>query len=112
MKSRFVLLLLLGTLCLMSTLDGCHNPRSKQPATRVSTKVAPGEGVEKIQHIVFLIKENRTFDHYFGTYPERMGLLRKNSTGKTIPLSHAPDETPWDIGHSWRDALIAINNAR
>jgi len=97
----------------MSTLDGCHNPRSKQFATRVSTKVAPGEGVEKIQHIVFLIKENRTFDHYFGTYPGADGTTSgKTSTGKTIPLSHAPDETPWDIGHSWRDALIAINNGK
>ena len=113
MKSRFLLLPLVGTLCLVSALAGCHNARSKQSPARVRTQDVPGEGIQKIQHIVFLIKENRTFDHYFGTYPGADGATSgKTSTGKTIPLSHAPDETPWDIGHSWRDALIAINNGK
>jgi len=72
-----------------------------------------GEGIEKIQHIVFLIKENRTFDHYFGTFPGADGATSgRTSAGTTVRLAHAPDETPWDIGHSWRDALIAMNNGK
>ncbi len=29
-----------------------------------------------------------------------------------MPLLRAPDETPYDIGHSWRDAAIAIDGGR
>jgi phospholipase C len=25
--------------------------------------------LNKIKHIVFIVKENRTFDNYFGTFP-------------------------------------------
>jgi phospholipase C len=81
-----------------------------RPPVRVSTKPAPGEGIEKIQHIVFLIKENRSFDHYFGAYPGADGATSgKTSDGRTVPLSPAPDETPYDIGHTWRDAALAID---
>ena len=55
-----------------------------------------------IQHIVFLVKENRAFDNYFGTFPgangASAGLL---STGQTIPLAHTPDATQTDICHDW-----------
>jgi phospholipase C len=27
------------------------------------------KGLDKIKHIVFIVKENRTFDNYFGTFP-------------------------------------------
>ena len=41
----------------------------------------------KIQHVVFLIKENRTFDHYFGTFPgadgTTTGLI---SSGQRVTL--------------------------
>lgn len=92
--------------------NGCQRSHGKA-AVRTSTSPAPGAGIEKIQHIVFLIKENRSFDHYFGTFPGAQGSTKgMTSDGHTIPLGQAPDETPWDIGHSWRDALIAINNGK
>ncbi len=31
-------------------------------------------GLEKIQHFVFIMQENRSFDHYFGAYPGVDGL--------------------------------------
>lgn len=33
----------------------------------------PPAGLSSIQHIVFIVKENRTFDNYFGTYPGANG---------------------------------------
>ncbi len=98
---------------LLFALSACHKASPMESAVRQPVKPAPGDGVQKIQHIVFLIKENRTFDHYFGTYPGADGATSgMTSTGRTIKLTHAPDETPWDIGHSWRDALIAINGGK
>jgi phospholipase C len=71
-----------------------------------------------IEHVVFLIKENRTFDHYFGTYPgadgaTEGGTLRCTSQGcepdETVPLLPAPDTQPHDITHGFASGLYAIN---
>jgi phospholipase C len=91
----------------------CALSGDRKPVATRTAIAAPGDGVQKIQHIVFIIKENRTFDHYFGTFPGADGATSgKTSAGITVPLLHAPDQTPWDIGHSWRDALIAMNNGK
>jgi phospholipase C len=31
-------------------------------------------GIEKIDHVVMIVQENRSFDHYFGTYPGADGI--------------------------------------
>src|SRR5947209_4640916 len=42
-----------------------------------------------IKHIVFFIKENRTFDNYFGTYPGANGATSAmDSEGQIVPLHH------------------------
>ena len=32
------------------------------------------EGIHKIQHVIVIMQENRTFDTYFGTYPGANGI--------------------------------------
>src|SRR5215472_18945273 len=65
----------------------------------------PQAGIERIQHIVYIIKENRTFDNYFGTFAGADGATSGTiSTGDTIPLGHTPDRTPRDISHSFQSA--------
>jgi len=59
-------------------------------------------GLANIKHIVFIVKENRTFDHIFGTFPGANGATTGlTSTGRVIPMGHAPDATPLDICHAW-----------
>ncbi len=67
-----------------------------------------------IQHIVFIMKENRSFDQYFGTYPGANGATTAPiSTGQTIPLGHTPDVMPRDIaGHGWYDYSNALNGGK
>jgi phospholipase C len=36
------------------------------------------QGLEKIEHIIVIVQENRSFDHYFGTYPGADGIPMKN----------------------------------
>lgn len=70
-------------------------------------------GMEKIQHVVFIVKENRTFDNYFGTFPGANGATSGMiSTGRVIPLGHAPDKTPRDISHAYDAAVTAIDGGR
>jgi phospholipase C len=70
-------------------------------------------GLNKIQHIVIIVKENRSFDQYFGTYPGADGATSgMTSDGTVVQLGHTPDQTPYDIGHGWSDAHIAINDGK
>jgi len=77
---------------------------------------APAQGnMNQIQHIVFLVRENRSFDHYFGLFPglgadgTSTGVL---SNGQVIPLGHATDSTPQDICHTLPCAQIAIDSGK
>ena len=82
--------------------------KSAEPSV-LHTPAVNGEGFEKIQHIIFIIKENRTFDSYFGTFPGADGAISgRTSNGTPVPLTPTPDRLPADLGHSWRDASRAV----
>jgi phospholipase C len=66
-----------------------------------------------IQHVVYIIKENRSFDNYFGLYPGADGASTGlTSTGTVIPLSHMTDVIPYDICHSNLCGTTAIDGGR
>jgi phospholipase C len=44
-------------------------------------------GIEKIEHVIMIIQENRSFDHYFGTYPGADGIPMEDG----VPTVCAPD---------------------
>ena len=78
-----------------------------------ATPPPPPPGVNQIKHIVFIIKENRSFDQYFGTFAGADGATSgPTSTGATIPLGHTPDRMAHDIGHGWSDAHVAIDGGK
>jgi phospholipase C len=76
--------------------------------------VPPGSAsVGNIQHIVFIIKENRSFDEYFGTFTGANGATTgKISTGQVVTLGHTPDPTSHDMGHEWPDAHIDVDGGK
>jgi phospholipase C len=67
--------------------------------------------ISQIQHVIYIIKENRSFDSFWGTYPGANGATTaKISTGQTINMGHQADQMPYDIsGHSWFDAFTGID---
>src|SRR5262249_34697163 len=66
-----------------------------------------------IQHIVFIIKENRSFDNYFGTFPGADGATSGViSTGELMPLQRTPDRTSRDLGHEWADTHLALDGGK
>ena len=70
-------------------------------------------GLHRIEHVVFIVKENRTFDNYFGTFPGADGAIcGEIHTGDIIPLSRQPDMLRHDIDHSFNAAVTAINGGR
>jgi phospholipase C len=79
----------------------------------VNVQKAHGQGLSQIQQFVFIIKENRTFDEYFGTYPGAYGATTATlSTGEVVPLGHTPDFMPRDLPHDWDNANQSIDYGR
>jgi phospholipase C len=62
-----------------------------------------------IEHVVFVIKENRTFDNLFGRFPEANGATVGLDRGEPRPLTRAMDRLPEDIKHCYECALQAWN---
>ncbi len=70
-------------------------------------------GIQKISHVVFLIKENRTYDNMFGAFNATYGTKTcKLSTGQAVPAGRAPDRYPHDIDHGWAGALLGMDGGK
>jgi phospholipase C len=39
--------------------------------------IDPALGIRNLRHLIFIVQENRSFDHYFGTFPGANGLPRR-----------------------------------
>ncbi|HJU57779.1 MAG TPA: alkaline phosphatase family protein [Actinomycetota bacterium] len=66
----------------------------------------------RIEHVIYLIKENRTFDHMFGRFPDADGATTGlTCDGQEVPLVRAADDTPGP-DHSFAGGLEAINGGR
>jgi phospholipase C len=51
-----------------------EHPPSERLRLDDTLAVDPGKGIENLNHLVFIVMENRSFDHYFGTYPGADGI--------------------------------------
>jgi phospholipase C len=83
---------------------------------------APLTGIHKIQHIIVIQQENRSFDSYFGTYPGADGIPMQNG----VPTVCSPNPTdgtcvkPYvdhaDVNgggpHSAKNAVADINGGK
>jgi phospholipase C len=91
-----------------------QTPQADSPVNQSSIhnfRSAPA-GIDNVKHIVFIIKENHSFDDYFGTFPGALGATSGTvSNGQIIPLGHTPDR-PRDMGHMWSDATLAIDGGK
>lgn len=64
-----------------------------------------------VKNVVFFVKENRTFDIYFGKFPGANGATTgKTCDGGTVPLQPMLDRSSPDISHAWDAALLAYND--
>ncbi len=66
----------------------------------------------KIDHVVILVQENRSFDNLFQGYPgantQSFGI---NSKGQTIPLQPIGLETRYEVDHFVNDFLSACDGS-
>jgi phospholipase C len=66
----------------------------------------------KIEHVVFIVKENRTFDHMFGRFPGADGATTGvMCDGTVVPLERAATDSR-GAEHSFVAGIVAINGGR
>jgi phospholipase C len=65
-----------------------------------------------IKHVVFIIKENRTFDNMFGRFPGANGATSGMDGTTRRPLTQALDRIPEDILHCYACALRAWDHGK
>ncbi|MCL2448036.1 MAG: hypothetical protein FWD17_03715 [Polyangiaceae bacterium] len=64
-----------------------------------------------VKNVIYFVKENRSFDNYFGKYPGANGARTgRISDGGTIPLQPLLDIQSPDITHAWAAALTSYND--
>ncbi len=57
-----------------------------RPARPAPATEPEAEGIFELDHLIFIVQENRSFDHYFGTYPGADGLtLRRGEPVECVP---------------------------
>src|SRR5205085_8098031 len=92
-------------LCMLPWIRGSAFPQSSENR--------PPADLIAIQHFVLIIKENRSFDSMFGTFPGAEGATTGTiSTGQVIPLQHAADGLARSPGYQWVDGNLVIDYGR
>jgi phospholipase C len=92
-----------------------HLSPDRGPASRPTDPppAASLPGDVPIDHVVFIVKENRTFDTIFGTYPGAVGATEgKTLDGRTVPLEPAPDVMTVPLTHGFWSGLFSIDGGR
>jgi phospholipase C len=68
------------------------------------------DGAHKIQHIIIVVQENRSFNNLFYGYPgAKTAKFGFNSKNQKIVLQPVGLETTWDLQHNAQGFLLACN---
>ena len=86
------------------------------PTTPTSTLTTPATGIHKIQHVVVIMQENRSFDSYFGTYPGADGIPAgtcvPNPPGPCVRPFHDRDDLNAGGPHGLRNSVADVDHGR
>jgi phospholipase C len=85
-------------------------PVANVPSLHAGTERLLPDGKHKIQHVIIIIQENRSFNNLFygypGAYTQSYGY---DSKGKRIQLQPIPLETKWDLQHNGQGFIVSCN---
>jgi phospholipase C len=104
------------------TLLGAYNVGLRSAVAAPPLRPAIPNDIHKIQHVVIIMQENRSFDHYFGTFPGADGIPMANGTptvcvpdpfaGTCVQPFHGSTTLWHDIPHQHYDSIRDIDNGK
>jgi phospholipase C len=112
-RTRMLVILVLAMVAITSTWS------MTLTAKQAEIPRPPSQGMQRIQHIIWIMQENRTFDNYFGTFPGADGIppgiclpVRRGSKTCIKPF-HMPNLRPTcDLPHEWENSTAAADFGR
>src|SRR5574341_66508 len=115
--------ILLNLVVLIVFFAGCTG--NSTPAVGSTPSLVPPQlalARQKIKHIIIIMQENRSFDHYFGTYPGADGIPMQNGipivcandpvTGQCIQPFHDSSDINYGGPHGADSAVRDINGGK
>jgi phospholipase C len=76
-------------------------------------RAGPAATARRIEHVIVVIKENRSFNNLFATFPGADGkTVGRMSDGQSIALRETNLAARVDFGHSWHDFLNAYDGGK
>ena len=114
---------LLGFLALaVMTAAACSASTAPRSQLGSSAEARGPSGIRAIDHVIIVVQENRSFDHYFGTFPGASGLPRKHGhISVCIPdpkldrCSRPYHDTNFydqGAGHNHRASIVDVNGGK
>jgi phospholipase C len=101
--------------------SGGGEPANSSPPVPVSPTAPPAQACEvvrdpsggRIQHVIVVIQENRSFDNLFATFPGADGTMRGTlHTGQQVALTRAPLVALQDIYHTYQQYVASYDGGR
>jgi phospholipase C len=106
----------------LAALAGVGVALAARGARSQNDAAPPLAGIHKIQHVVVIMQENRSFDSYFGTYPGANGLPASGGTftvcnpdpknGGCVAPYHDPNLLNGGAAHNVPAAQASINDGK
>jgi phospholipase C len=118
--SYCVLVVLLALPAAAPAKQPCRFEAGALPSETLPRKAPKGDAIP-IDHILVVMQENRSFDHYFGRLPafghrKVKGLPKKaanpTADGTRVPAFHEARYCIEDVAHSWTASHIQWNGGR
>lgn len=101
----------------LTLATGAYAQAGGKPQGPPSVGPAGAPGMDKIQHVIWIIQENRSFDSYFGTFPGADGIPAGTcvpelpGSTKCVKPFHMPNPMPaCDLAHEWEIAHAAYDH--
>jgi len=97
-----------------------RSPPSPEPVADPFRPFDPAAGIMNLDHLVFVVQENRSFDHYFGTFPGADGIPMDERGEPTVcapepgrEICHRPyhDRNVFDAGGPHGELASAVSIA-
>jgi phospholipase C len=73
---RVASLLLLAALLGAAVAVAPPGAGGRPAVAEAASAMDPAAGINNLDHVIFVVQENRSYDHYFGTFPRGDGLPR------------------------------------
>jgi phospholipase C len=110
---------MIGTamLCLLAggatvLMSACGGSAASPPPLSTHYRYTGCRGCDPIKHIVFLIKENHTFDNLFGRFPGANGTRYAMEGSKRVRMPITPVQLSEDLYHVKNAPAEAVNGGK